>query len=339
MNYLGGTRLASNYKPFLILSYFFVSTWKEERLWRKKITGNGCLNLWVGDSTSMSSSEFQCVLVGDDPRDYVVLLNALLHMERGPYDGFRYYDHHQVDGILDGKPYCLDLIPMPPSDDYARLRPLSYPNTNLFVFCHSLGKPDALANIRSKWIPEVMQTAAENSTPSAHWRAPCVLIGLPSMDGARTPVAAARPATELRVTDGFAADAVMEITVDQLEHVRGGDCGTRDGLLRMLVNRAQRGYDSAAIAKRWLFCAEVCRRAQPAGPSRIIYRSIYRSHGKGHRCSMGGVWRARAGGLAQNSDMRLQTDDSFDSLPLLPCRLCLKGARVDVGEHAGLNGC
>ena len=40
-------------------------------------------------------------------------------------------------------------------EDYDRLRPLSYPNTDVFLLCFSLTSPDSLTNIESKWCPEI----------------------------------------------------------------------------------------------------------------------------------------------------------------------------------------
>jgi GTPase SAR1 family protein len=37
------------------------------------------------------------------------------------------------------------------------LRPLSYPNTDIFLICHSLAHPVSYKNIFEKWIPEVQK--------------------------------------------------------------------------------------------------------------------------------------------------------------------------------------
>jgi GTPase SAR1 family protein len=39
-------------------------------------------------------------------------------------------------------------------EDYDRLRPLSYPNTHVFLVCYSLLNPVSLRNAFDKWIPE-----------------------------------------------------------------------------------------------------------------------------------------------------------------------------------------
>ncbi|KAI6239446.1 hypothetical protein M3Y99_00579400 [Aphelenchoides fujianensis] len=40
-------------------------------------------------------------------------------------------------------------------EDYDRLRPLSYPDTDVILVCFSIDSPDSLANVKEKWAPEV----------------------------------------------------------------------------------------------------------------------------------------------------------------------------------------
>lgn len=41
-------------------------------------------------------------------------------------------------------------------EDYDRLRPLSYPDTDVILMCFSIDSPDSLENIPEKWTPEVL---------------------------------------------------------------------------------------------------------------------------------------------------------------------------------------
>ena len=40
-------------------------------------------------------------------------------------------------------------------EDYDRLRPLSYPDTDVILMCFSVDSRDSLENIQAKWVPEV----------------------------------------------------------------------------------------------------------------------------------------------------------------------------------------
>jgi Ras-related C3 botulinum toxin substrate 1 len=40
-------------------------------------------------------------------------------------------------------------------EDYERLRPLSYPNTDVFLLCYSVDNPTSYNNVLVKWAPEV----------------------------------------------------------------------------------------------------------------------------------------------------------------------------------------
>jgi Ras family protein A len=40
-------------------------------------------------------------------------------------------------------------------EHYDRLRPLSYPSTDVILMCFSIDSPESLDNITEKWNPEV----------------------------------------------------------------------------------------------------------------------------------------------------------------------------------------
>lgn len=53
-------------------------------------------------------------------------------------------------------------------EDYDRLRPLSYPDSDVIVMCFGIDNPDSLENITEKWQPEVRHFCP---------RVPVVLVG------------------------------------------------------------------------------------------------------------------------------------------------------------------
>ncbi|MCJ8733908.1 hypothetical protein PDJAM_G00229150 [Pangasius djambal] len=56
---------------------------------------------------------------------------------------------------VDGRTVSLNLWDTAGQEEYDRLRTLSYPQTNVFIICFSIGSPSSYANVRHKWFPEV----------------------------------------------------------------------------------------------------------------------------------------------------------------------------------------
>ena len=54
-----------------------------------------------------------------------------------------------------GEPYTLALFDTAGQEDYDRLRPLSYPQTDVFLLCFSVVNPASSTNVVEKWMPEL----------------------------------------------------------------------------------------------------------------------------------------------------------------------------------------
>nr|KAF6448623.1 ras-like protein family member Q [Rousettus aegyptiacus] len=46
-----------------------------------------------------------------------------------------------------------------PQEDYDRLRPLSYPMTDVFLICFSVVNPASFQNVKEEWVPELKEYA------------------------------------------------------------------------------------------------------------------------------------------------------------------------------------
>lgn len=57
--------------------------------------------------------------------------------------------------MIDGKAINLGLWDTAGREDSERLRPLSYPQTDVFLLCFSLVSPSSYENVISKWYPEL----------------------------------------------------------------------------------------------------------------------------------------------------------------------------------------
>ncbi|KAF8485611.1 P-loop containing nucleoside triphosphate hydrolase protein [Gautieria morchelliformis] len=78
------------------------------------------------------------------------------------------FDGYAADVLVDGKTFGLGLWDTSPKEEYDRLRPLCYPQTDVFIICFSLVSPPSYESVKTKWLPEV-----SHHTPSAS----IVLVG------------------------------------------------------------------------------------------------------------------------------------------------------------------
>ncbi|WFD08441.1 hypothetical protein MVES1_003817 [Malassezia vespertilionis] len=78
------------------------------------------------------------------------------------------FDNYAVTVMIGEDPYTLGLFDTAGQEDYDRLRPLSYPQTDVFLVCFSVTSPASFENVREKWFPEV-----HHHCPGV----PCLIVG------------------------------------------------------------------------------------------------------------------------------------------------------------------
>jgi small GTP-binding protein len=69
------------------------------------------------------------------------------------------FDNYTADITVDNKAHVLNLYDTAGQEDYDRLRPLSYPQTDLFIVTFSVTSSSTFENVRTKWIPEIQHYA------------------------------------------------------------------------------------------------------------------------------------------------------------------------------------
>eukprot|EP01103_Thecamoeba_quadrilineata_P017839 TRINITY_DN64_c0_g1_i1.p1 TRINITY_DN64_c0_g1~~TRINITY_DN64_c0_g1_i1.p1 ORF type:complete len:204 (-),score=25.87 TRINITY_DN64_c0_g1_i1:155-766(-) len=109
----------------------------------------------MADTAVQTPQTIKLVVVGDGAVGKTCLLIAYTSNSFPTEYVPTVFDNYTARVMVEGKTISLGLWDTAGQEDYDRLRPLSYPSTDVFLLCFSLVNATSFANIKIKWLREV----------------------------------------------------------------------------------------------------------------------------------------------------------------------------------------
>ena len=106
-------------------------------------------------SSNSPNNTLKCVIVGDGAVGKTCLLitysSGIFPADYVP----TIFDNYVVNVMVGSDTWTLCLFDTAGQEDYDKLRPLSYPQSDIVLICFSVVNPASFENLSEKWIPEI----------------------------------------------------------------------------------------------------------------------------------------------------------------------------------------
>lgn len=112
-----------------------------------------------GDCAMATARNVKLVVVGDGAVGKTCMLWSYTHNAFPKEYVPTVFDNFSQLIKVDGVSVNLGLWDTAGQEDYDRLRPLSYPQTDVFIVAYSVVGPSSHSNVQTKWVPELQHHA------------------------------------------------------------------------------------------------------------------------------------------------------------------------------------
>ena len=204
------------------------------------IESRAVLNRYLSQSDfSKEMQSVKCVVVGSGTVGKTCLLVAYAKKVFPEEYIPTVYDNYSTTLTVDGIPINLLLLDTPGQDDYDRLRPVSYPKTDVFIICFSVVNPETFDSVWDKWYPEVAHYCPD---------APIILVG--TKTDLRRDAEAIRQLRRSHRTPVYRSEA--EFLKEEIGSVKYMECSamTRDGVQAVFEEAVKAALQARDPSKR-----------------------------------------------------------------------------------------
>jgi Ras-related C3 botulinum toxin substrate 1 len=107
----------------------------------------------------------KCMVIGDAAVGKTCLLISYSNNEFPKEYNPTVFDNYSANVVFKEKTVALGLWDTAGTDEYDQLRPLSYPDTHIFIIVFSIVSQESLNNIEKKWVPEIKEHTKDGAVP------------------------------------------------------------------------------------------------------------------------------------------------------------------------------